>query len=208
MSVSPRRGSVDWAGVRARLAAIAEPRLVDPESLARTLRERAIRLAVPLTSRRDASETALRVLCFQRGARRYAVESRFVVEVLGARKLSRVPGAQSALIGLANLRGDMVPVFDLSHFDPDRSQAPIAPQLVVLGTNSRDFALLVDSADDVNEVLASELARPASLGNLSNARFIRGVAADARLLLDGEAMLADRTTLVARPKSSEHSERD
>ncbi len=199
--------AIDWAALRARLNESFEPAANASAIAERTLKERAARVALPLESERR-TDVALQVLCFQRASQRYAIEARFVVELLKCGKLSRVPRAQPALVGVTNLRGDVLPVFDLALLEAGASKPAAAPELVVLGLAEPDLALLADSECDVIELLPSELTEPRALGALPHARFVRGVAADARLLLDGEAVLRDRKIFVARPGSSEPLERD
>lgn len=197
---------VDFAEVRARLAASLDAPSTPSASAESTLKARAERLATPIAT--EASrEVTLSALYFERAGRRYAIEARFVVEVQHAGRVSRVPRAQAALIGVTNLRGDVLPVFDLAVLEGNRAATPEHPELVVLGEAQPDLALLVDGECDVVQLLPSALEEPRALGDLPHARFVRGVSADARLFLDGRAVLRDRKIFVARPGSSEPVER-
>jgi len=209
MSTSrPKRvAPVDWAELRARLTQSHEPASIGPDAAQRMLRERAARTAAPLEPQRSG-EATLSIVCFQRAERRYAIEARFVIEVLKCGKLSRVPRAQRALLGVTNLRGDVLPVFDLALFEGVTANAPVEPQLIVLGEKQPDLALVADGGCDVLPLPRSEFSEPRSLGSLPHAEFVLGVGADARVLLGGEAVLCDRKVFVARPTSSEPLERD
>jgi len=202
-SVSER---VDWAALRERLARSFGPASNDAADADRTLRERAARLSTPLEPERAQGAT-VSLVCFERAARRYAIEARFVIEVLKCGRLSRVPRAQPALLGVTNLRGDVLSVFDLALLEGVTGSAPAEPGLVVLGEAQPDLALLVDGACEVLSLPRADFSEPRRLGTLPQARFVLGVSAEARVLIDGEAVLRDRRTFVARPMSSEPLER-
>ncbi len=193
---------VDWADIRARLAASMEHASGVPSTPEQTLKARAERLAVPL-ERESAREKVSSVLYFERAARRYAIAASYVLGVQACGRLNRVPRAQPSLIGVTNLRGDVLPVFDLSVLEGKGSPSSASPEFVVLGRDQPELAFLVDGGCDVSEVPESHWTEPRALGPLPHARFVRGVGADARLLLDGDAVLRDRKVFVARPGSSE-----
>lgn len=205
MSEKKSRRDVDWMAVRARLAAANTSGNVDPNRAALVLRERALRLGTP--ARQEERDETLSVLYFSRGTRRYAIESRFVIEVSKAGKLSRIPRAQPALIGVTNLRGNVVPVFDLASFEPGTAPAPLTPEWIVLGETGPDLAFLADSVAEVCELVRSQLTPPTELGSLPHAGFLYGVSADARALIDGEAVLRDHKVFVARPGAGDLLER-
>jgi purine-binding chemotaxis protein CheW len=167
------------------------------------LRARAVQLATPLSAP-EQRDTWLEVISFQRAGRRYAIESRFVVEVGKCGHLSRVPGAQPGLLGVANLRGDLLPVFDLA----GSTSALESQQLLVLGESEPDFGLVVDAAEDVSPLTLRSLTEPSALGSIPHGSHARGVDAEGRVLLDGKAMLLDRSTFVAKRVSGDSSERE
>lgn len=198
---APRR--LDWEAARQKLAAVDEtPELLRSRS-DRALRERAVQLAAPLVAEAER-RGFLEVISFRRAERRYAIESRYVMEVGKCGVLSRVPGAQPAMLGMTNLRGDLLPVFDLSHGSAPAEQA----QLLVLGEVAPDFGLLVDAAEDVSRLALDALTAPSALGAIPMSNHARGVEVDGRVLLDGRALLLDRFVFVAVPSAGGQSERE
>lgn len=61
-----------------------------------------------------APSSATRLLAFRLGAEQFVMEAEAALEVFPAPRLSRVPHAPDALLGVAGLRGDAVPVFSLA----------------------------------------------------------------------------------------------
>lgn len=201
---APKRARLDWESARRRLAAAAKSSDELQQEAKQVLAERAVRLATVLESATRARDL-LEVLLFRRGGRRYAIESRFSIEVSAAGRMSRVPGAGPALIGMTNLRGDLLPVFELSALGGSTAhELPLNAQLVVLGKQSPDMALLVDGVDDITQLSAATLSDAHSVGALPHPEYVRGISEDGCLLLDGDAILEDRSVFVARrPKGAE-----
>jgi chemotaxis signal transduction protein len=196
--VPPTHAGLDWDGARRRLAAVEARPEEQREAALRVLTERALRLAQPIAAQALA-DTWLEVVTFRRSDYRYAIESRFLVEVSVCGPLTRLPGAHAALLGITNLRGDLLPVFDLSALGEEGSQEQsLVSRLVVLGERSPDFGILVDEVDDVTRLSITSLSDPLAMGALPHPEFIRGIDDTGRVLLDGEAILRDRTVFVAQ----------
>jgi purine-binding chemotaxis protein CheW len=195
------RKSVDWAEVRRKLAVTELSPAAQADAAARILHERAVRLAA-VADTAESVQSFLEVLSFERDGRRYAIESRFVVEVGKCGKLSRIPGAQRALLGVTNLRGDVLPVFDLALVTEQGASLPLSPQLVVLGGQNADFGVLADSVEQVTRLPLTSLSAVSAIGSMPHHECVRGITADARVLLDGDAVLRDRTVFVAKPASA------
>jgi purine-binding chemotaxis protein CheW len=202
------RARLDWEAARRRLDSVA----VSPEQVReaglRVLAERAARLAIPLESQ-EATQTWLEVVTFRRADRRYAIESRFLVEVGMCGRLTRVPGAQPALLGMTNLRGDLLPVFELRALgDSGSYEQPLSSQLVVLGELGPDFGILADEVDEVTRLSLESLSEPRAVGALPHPEYVRGIAGDGCVLLDGQAILRDRLVFVAKRTSGALLERE
>ncbi len=78
----------------------------------RILRERAVHLARP-TGSSTPQGALLELLEFRLASERYAVETRYVSEVHPLRDLTPLPGTPPFVRGIVNLRGRILPVYDL-----------------------------------------------------------------------------------------------
>ena len=68
-----------------------------------------------------------------------------VVEILGVPGLTPIPGAQSWLLGLANVRGNLLPVADLKLFLEGMRSVPQERQrMLVMRQPGGDVAILID----------------------------------------------------------------
>ena len=201
-------GRIDWQAAHERLAAAQPSEQSVREDASRVLAERALRLAV-VQAPEEAAGASLEVLMFQRGARRYAIESRFVVEVGKCGRLSRVPGCAPALLGITNLRGDLLPVFDLTVLgDAGTRERSQNAQLLVLGLKIADFGVLADAVDEVVRVPTSSLSEPHAVGSLPHPEYVRSITEQGCALLDGDALLRDRDLFVAKKSAGAPPGRD
>src|SRR5438105_2245634 len=66
--------------------------------------------------RASATEASLDVLEFRLGKERYAVESRYVREIIPLKTLTPLPCTPSFVAGIVNVRGRIVAVLDLKKF--------------------------------------------------------------------------------------------
>jgi len=80
----------------------------------------------------------------------YALNAITVQEVIRPRKLTRVPHAPAAVLGVINLRGRIVTVFDTAILLDLGARAQTAEsRIFVLEDDGEFFGLLVDSVSDV-----------------------------------------------------------
>jgi purine-binding chemotaxis protein CheW len=85
------------------------------------------------------------------GAEGYALPVDHVLEVLGPGRLSPLPGAAAYVLGLRNVRGQVVPVFDLAALVGAGS--PESRQRVCVASHRAGLAgLAVDEVTDVAEL--------------------------------------------------------
>ena len=159
------------------------------------LRQRAQLLAAPVVSPRELV-LAQDMLGFQIGPERYAVENRYVWRVLRDIPITQLPVADPKVLGLFSLQGELLLVFDLAHLlgaqrmDRRQAAAPAHSYLLVLGRDQPELAVAVDAFEGTEQLEAAGLLEPAAAHERDNA-FVRGVTADARLVLDGATLLTD-----------------
>jgi chemotaxis signal transduction protein len=85
---------------------------------------------------------------FRVGSELYAVPVAHVLEIAPLKDVTRVPGAQAALIGVWNRRGQILSVIDLARVLGFESLAD-AKYLLVVEVDGKRAALAVDGVSDV-----------------------------------------------------------
>jgi purine-binding chemotaxis protein CheW len=169
------------------MTARSEPRTrsnADPGEVARaTLEERARLLARPVAP--DRNEDGFEVLAFTVAGRGYAVELRCVGEVLPRAAISRLPWAPPALVGVANVRGDIVVVVDTARL-LGIGELRVDGPVVILDPDGYRFGLLVDAVDGMTWIAAATLA-PAAGDDAVARDLVLGVT-DSAVVLDASAL--------------------
>jgi purine-binding chemotaxis protein CheW len=155
------------------------------------LEERARILARPPPAEVQAADR-LELLVFSLSGETYALETRSVREVARFADFTAVPGASPFLLGVTNLRGEILPVFDL------RRLAGIAPKgltdlsrLLVLGEDREELGLLADEVREVKRMRREEILDPPEELAAIGRALLLGVTKDAVIVLDGAGLLRD-----------------
>lgn len=134
--------------------------------------------------------TAVRVLRCRSGALEWAVAESALREVAPWSPVTRIPGAPDSVLGLANLRGELLVVLDSRRLLGQPAAEPPGA-LIVVDAGGRRVALGVDAVDDLHLIPmdALGLATPEP-GVPEGAVVSRGVADRPFLLVDVEALVA------------------
>jgi purine-binding chemotaxis protein CheW len=197
MSPSPTTAAVDWGEVRARLdridAAVREALQPSPGRVRDLLEERARALArVPSKPPRD--DEVIEVVTFSVAGESYAVETRFVRRVVRPGGCTPVPAAPAVLRGVVNLRGEVLAVFDLlTLFGAARGRGGPAEgsYVIVLGAQRDELGVVADAVHEVKPLGVGELLEPSVSLEGAGRHLLRGLTADALVVLDGGALLRD-----------------
>jgi purine-binding chemotaxis protein CheW len=161
----------------------------------RVLRERAQKLARPAA--RTPTGARIELLEFHLARERYAVEGRHVQEVCPLRELTPLPGTPRFLLGLVNIRGRVLPVFDLKKlFDLPEQGLTDMHRIVLIRGNDLELGLLADVVVGVRSVPRESL-QP-SLPTLTGIRadYLMGVTDEHLVVLDLDRVLADPRILI------------
>jgi purine-binding chemotaxis protein CheW len=196
--INPETGEIDWGEVRTRVAQAFDRSTgeTSPARIREVLVERARRLAL-VTERPEAAIDALELLPFRLGREHYAIETRYAREVVRLTGFTSVPSTEDFLLGVANLRGEIVPVFDLMLFFGFASQGlSDRSRVIVVGAAEVEFGIIADSVQAVMRLPATALVADAAFEGERGGECIRGVTRDAMIVLDGAALLKDRRLFI------------
>jgi purine-binding chemotaxis protein CheW len=161
----------------------------------RILRERARKLARP--AQEPPATEQIELLEFRLARERYAVESRHVQEVYPLRDLTPLPDTPPFLLGLVNVRGRILPVFDLRKlFELPEQGLTDMHRIVLVRGNDLELGLLADVIVGVHDVARDSL-QP-SLPTLTGirAQYLLGVTDEHLIVLDLDRILADPRILI------------
>ena len=127
---------------------------------------------------------------------KYGIQVMQVQEVLRLTDIAPVPGASEYVMGIINLRGNVVTVIDTrKRFKLPEQESDDSTRIVIIETeNEQVVGILVDSVAEVAELRTSEIESAPNLGNDESSRFIQGVCNkddELLILVDVEKLLTD-----------------
>lgn len=160
------------------------------------LRARAQALARPPENAPVAS-ALFELLEFRLAQERYALETRHVREVYPLKDLTPLPCTPPFVLGIVNVRGRIVPVFDLKKFfDLPEQGLTDLHRIILIGGHDLELGLLADATVGVRSIPADSL-QP-SLPTLTGIRseYLKGVTAERLVVLDVVRLLADPKIIV------------
>lgn len=123
----------------------------------------------------------------------YGINVLQVQEVLPMTDIAPVPGAPPFVMGIINLRGNVVTVLDTRmRFGLPLRETGEGERIMVIEAGDQVAGMLVDSVAEVIEVRQSEVDTAPSVGNDESARYIYGVVSrddDLLILIDVNKVL-------------------
>ncbi|HYE36806.1 chemotaxis protein CheW [Methylocaldum sp.] len=132
---------------------------------------------------------------FRLGEETYGINVMQVQEVLRITEIAPVPGAPDYVVGIINLRGNVVTVIDTrKRFGLFPKEPDDASRIVIIEAEDQVIGILVDSVAEVVELRASEIESAPSVGNEESARYIQGVTShngELLILVDLNRFLSD-----------------
>lgn len=191
--------SIDWKEIHARLekvrSSIERGWRPDPEAEKMILRQRARALAEE--PEEEGTGEVIGIVEFLLARERYGIEASHVREVYHLRDLSPVPCTPPFVVGIINVRGQIISVIDIKKFFdlPDKGLGDLN-KVIILKSDEMEFGILADAVLDVSKVPLDEL-QP-SLPTLTGIReeYLKGITRDRTVILDGGRLLADRKLVI------------
>lgn len=168
----------------------------DPKEKQMILKARGRVLAQELEAR-VAAENYLEVLEFSLAYERYALETSLVREVCPLKELTPLPCTPPFILGIINLRGQILAVIDLKRFfNLPSSGLSDLNKVIILRRGRLEVGLLADGVTGVRAIPFSEVQAPLPTLEGLSPDYLKGVTKDALIILDAEKILADPRLIV------------
>ncbi len=124
----------------------------------------------------QANDEVLQWVTFQLEDETYGINVMQVREVLRYTEIAPVPGAPDYVLGIINLRGNVVTVIDTrSRFGLMPGDITDNTRIIVIESERQVIGILVDSVAEVVYLRSSEIDTTPSVGTDESAKFIQGV---------------------------------
>lgn len=144
---------------------------------------------------RDAEDPILQWVTFQLAEETYGINVMQVQEVLRYSEIAPVPGAPDYVIGIINLRGNVVTVIDTrARFGLSSAEVSDSTRIVIIESDQQVIGILVDSVAEVVYLRSSDIDSAPNVGTEESARFIQGVSNrdnELLILVDLNKLLTD-----------------
>jgi purine-binding chemotaxis protein CheW len=168
-----------------------------PECARQILDERARVLAEPPPAEQPTGDT-IDVIRFELAHERYAVEARYVREVVRLHAFTPVPRAAAFVLGISNIHGELLPLFDLRHFfELDTKGVTDLSRIIVVGDNRAEFGVLAHEVYPVSALPLQVILAASEVQFEVSRAYVRGVTTDALIVLDGHALLQEQALFLA-----------
>lgn len=123
-----------------------------------------------------SDDPVLQWVTFRLSGETYGVNVMQVQEVLRYTEIAPVPGAPEYVLGIINLRGNVVTVIDTrNRFGLDSGEVTDNTRVVIIETDGHVIGIMVDSVAEVVYLRQSEVETAPNVGNDESAKFIQGV---------------------------------
>ena len=149
----------------------------------------AVAEAAVVNTRGNLSVVDFRMVSFSLSGKDYGVDIMHVKEIAKAGQFTYVPNTLPFVLGVYNLRGDIIPIIDLRLFFnipiPERTDKKNKLEsLLILSVGEQTFGVVVDKIDKVLGVQKSKIQPPHPLFGDINIKYIAGIVeADKRLYI-------------------------
>lgn len=143
---------------------------------------------------KNSDDPVLQWVTFQLGSETYGINVLQVREVLRVTDITPVPGSPEYVLGIINLRGNVVTVIDCRRcFNlPDKEHDDLS-RIVIVEASDQIVGVLVDSVAEVVYLRSSQIDHAPTVGADDSAKYIQGVySRDDELLI-----LVDLNKLIA-----------
>jgi purine-binding chemotaxis protein CheW len=143
----------------------------------------------------DSNDEVLQWVTYRLGEETYGINVMQVQEVLRHTEIAPVPGAPEYVLGIINLRGNVVTVIDTrTRFGLEPTDITDNTRIVIIESDEQVVGILVDSVAEVVYLRSSEIDSAPNVGTEESAKFIQGVSnrdGELLILVDLNKLLSD-----------------
>ncbi len=144
---------------------------------------------------KTGEDPMLQWVTFKLAGETYGINVMQVQEVLRYTEIAPVPGAPPYVLGIINLRGNVVTVIDTRHrFGLQSGDLSDNTRIVIIEADNHVVGILVDSVAEVVYLRQSEIETAPNVGNDESAKFIQGVChknGELLILIELDKLLTD-----------------
>jgi purine-binding chemotaxis protein CheW len=134
-------------------------------------------------------------LTFRIGNEGYGIAIRYIMEIIGMQKITKVPDTAVYVKGVINLRGQVIPVMDVRlRFGLKERDYDERTCIVVVHFDNHSVGLIVDTVSEVVDIPESAISPRPAIGKDKTNAYIEGMgklAEEVKIILDVQKLLFD-----------------
>lgn len=160
------------------------------------LKMRAVVMAKEPEEIKEAS-TLIEIISFTLAAKTYGIESAFIREVYQMKDFTPLPGVPSYILGLINVRGQILTVINLKKFFNLTEQGlGELNKVIILRDDQMEFGILADVVHGIQAIALDEIkVVPPTVSGIGE-EYLKGVTKDSLILLNAGKLLTDKNIIV------------
>ncbi len=155
--------------------------------LANVTEEAESNISVQEKEKKQVAIPDFKMVTFSLSGKDYAIDIMNVKEIAKASNFTYVPNIMPFVLGVYNLRGDIIPIIDLRLFfniDVPEHDENALENMIIINIGEQTFGVVVDAIDKVVGIQKSSIQPPHPLFGDINIKYIYGVVeADKRLYI-------------------------
>lgn len=157
-----------------------------------------------------ADDESRQFVSFTIGSEEYGIDIMAVREIKGWSDTTMLPNAPEYMRGVLNLRGLIVPIFDLRRrFGGRKTETTKMHVIIIVAVGDRMLGILVDTVSDILTVATDEIRKVPKMDRRVDDEYLSGlVTVKERMvaLLDVEKLFDTRTLDMGMDAASAHAE--
>lgn len=135
----------------------------------------------------------VQVVSFLLGSEEYGINIMMVQEIILPGRITQVPEAPKFLLGVINLRGNVIPVVNLRcRFGMPETEATEETRIVVVDLEGRTIGIVVDAVSEVLNILPEQISPAPPCISSPGTEYLQGLAR----LKDRLLILLDMTKIL------------
>jgi purine-binding chemotaxis protein CheW len=153
-------------------------------------------LAKEPEQKRETSATT-EIIEFTLAGESYGIESAFVREVYPLKDFTPLPGVPSFILGVINIRGQILPVVDLKIFLnlPEKGLGELN-KVIILRDEHIEFGILADAINGTKVIYNEDvLPVPPTVSGIGQ-EYLNGVTKECLIILNAEKLLSDKNIVI------------
>ena len=146
---------------------------------------------------KKAASALLELVSFTLGPETYGIESSFIREVYPLKDFSPLPGIPPYVLGIINIRGQILAVVNLKKFFnlPEKGIGELN-KVIILRDEQMEFGILADTIQGEETIEVEDIkAVPEAVSEIGS-EYVKGVTSRNLIVLNAEKILADKSIIV------------